>query len=187
MHYLFPARLRKPLWIKDMKDKKIDFVRGTLCYRSWAATVQRAGLYKKNATDGKKRTFRNQVISFLQENIIPKYIIRCTEEQHYKNIEILIKYANEVGKNVLKKTGYKYGVAQKLINLTLKYYWCLDWIEEPPHCPVDRNVIAEIDQTNLPELNWTQITKKAEYEKIINEIKILAKDRSISVWELNNY
>ncbi len=94
-----------------MKDKKIGFIKGSLCYRSWAASVQRANLYKKNANDRNKRTFRKQVISFLQEKIIPKYIKRCSEEQHYKNIETLIKYANEVGKSVLKKTGYKYGVA----------------------------------------------------------------------------
>ncbi len=137
-----------------MKDKKIGFIKGSLCYRSWAASVQRANLYRKNANDKEKRTFRRQVISFLQEDIIPKYVKRCTEGQHYKNIETLIKYANEVGKSVLKKTGYKYGVAQKLLNLTLKYYWCLDWVEEPPHCPVDRIIIDEIDQTNLPVLNW---------------------------------
>ncbi len=170
-----------------MNDKNIEFIKDSLCYRSWAASVQRANLYKKNVNEKKKRTFRRQVISFLQEDIIPKYLKRCTERQHYKNIETLIKYANEVGKEVLKKTGYKYGVAQKLLNLTLKYFWCLDWVEEPPHCPVDRNVINEIDQTDLPEPNWTEITKKSEYEKIIYEIKKLAKNQSISVWELNNY
>ncbi|RJP79499.1 MAG: hypothetical protein C4522_10340 [Desulfobacteraceae bacterium] len=169
-----------------MNDLKIDFIKDSLCYRAWSASVQRANLYKKSSGEA-KRNFRKQTISFLQNKLLPKYKNPCSEKEHYKNIDSLIRFANRVGNMVLNKDGYKYGVSQKLLNLTLKYYWCLDFVKEPPHCPIDRNIINEIDKTNVPNLNWTQITSKTEYMKIIEAIKDEASNMSISEWELRNY
>ena len=76
--------------------------------------------------------------------------------RHCENIENLITYANSADTDVLGENRYKYGVAQKLLNLALKYYWCLGEIKEPPHCPVDKIVI---DQTVFRgRVNWTQIS-----------------------------
>jgi len=56
---------------------------------------------------------------------------------------------------------------------------------EPPHCPIDRIVISNTRYSN--EINWTQITEKAQYQKVIEEIKVLAneKGKSIPLWELD--
>jgi hypothetical protein len=96
-------------------------------------------------------------------------------------------YAKEVDTGVLGKDGYKYGVAQKLLNLALKYYWCLGLIKEPPHCPVDKIVI---DMTVFRgKVNWTQILTEREYLDIISAIMALAEKENCSIaqWELNNY
>src|SRR4030042_3325906 len=165
-----------------MKDK-IEFVTNELWILAWAASVQRAKLYGEK-TDSDKSSmdvtrFRENVIRFLSEKIIPQYVEGCTEEQHYENIETLIAHANEVDPGILGTGGYKYGVAQKLLNLALKYYWCLGLVSEPPHCPIDRIIIGKTRHTG--KINWTQITKRSQYEEIIKEVRVLAEKRGLSI------
>lgn len=168
-----------------MYTDKLQFITDELWILAWNASVQRADLYKEVEDSPKRGRFRKDVIEFIQKEIMPQYKVGATEEQHYKNIDNVIAYANKVDHGMLNKPGYKYGVAQKLLNLSLKYYWCLSLVKEPPHCPVDRIVISE---TKL-KINWTQIKKRSEYQKIIEEIKILANydGLSIPVWELRFY
>jgi hypothetical protein len=157
---------------------------------AWNASVQHASLYKPGAWQNDRdriSKFRGTIISYVSESLIPKYKQVVTETEHCKNITDLISFANSSDEGVLGTEGYKYGIAQKLLNLSLKYYWCLGEIIEPPHCPVDKIVI---DKTSLRgRINWTQITKEAEYLKVICEIAKLAKytNQSIAVWELSEY
>jgi hypothetical protein len=115
---------------KENMDDKLQFVTNELWIMAWAGSVQRAKLYKENTDSSSKdvSTFRENVIKFITDNLIPQYSAGCTEEQHYENIQRLINYANGVDPGILKNEGYKYGVAQKLLNLALKYYWCLGLI-----------------------------------------------------------
>ncbi|OGR08938.1 MAG: hypothetical protein A3K23_03960 [Desulfobacca sp. RBG_16_58_9] len=171
---------------QKMKKKQIKFITNELWILAWNASVQRANIFKKdrNPTSRVGSKFRKDVIEFIDKTIIPQYANGCNEDQHYKNIDDLIAYANKVDPGILSESGYKYGVAQKLLNLALKYYWCQGLVMEPPHCPVDRIVISNTRYSN--EINWTQITEKAQYHKIIEEIKVLAneKGKSIPLWEL---
>lgn len=83
------------------------------------------------------------------------------------------------------KKVYNIGIAQKLLNLQLKYLWCAGFIGVPPHCPVDRIIISK---TYLRDrFNWTQIDGISEYQKAIEAIRSVAQHKSIAVWELENY
>jgi hypothetical protein len=171
-----------------MDDPRSDFVISELLLLAWGASVQRSNLYKeKDGHTQEKNLFRECITEFLSSKVIPLYKNQISEEEHYKNIDALIDCAEEIKGTLLAADGYKYGVAQKLLNLTLKYYWCLGLIAEPPHCPVDRIVISETKFKNLT--NWTRITKKAEYQEVIEEVKRLAhsKGLSVPVWELTIY
>ena len=176
---------------KDNMDDKLQFITNELWILAWAASVQRAKLYKgkedMDSTSREVSKFREDVIGFITANSIPQYADGCTEEQHYKNIDDLIAYANRVDPGILSRSGYKYGIAQKLLNLALKYYWCLGLVKEPPHCPVDRIVISKTSHNG--KINWTQITDRSQYQKIIEDIKVLAnrKQLSIPIWELTFY
>jgi hypothetical protein len=68
-----------------------------------------------------------------------------------------------------------------------KYHWCLELIQEPPHCPVDRIVIGKT--TFKEKLNWTEIRSCQKYLEVVEEIDKLAKAEglSIAMWELRNY
>ncbi len=56
-------------------------------------------------------------------------------------------------KDILFGNGFRVGIAQKALNLYLKYLWCLGKITEPPHCPFDSIIISEI-KCNI---KWTEM------------------------------
>ena len=169
-------------------DAKLDYIVRELWILAWNGSVQRAKLYKEGVesnSESLRDDFREKIIAYLSSHVIPQY--RKTviaEEQHYTNIEDLIAYANSIDSQVLGQLGYKYGVAQKLLNLALKYQWCLGIISEPPHCPVDRIVINKTKYKN--RINWTQMVARSEYQSVIEDIKRLARNagQSPSMWEL---
>ncbi|MCI0561970.1 MAG: hypothetical protein MN733_26075 [Nitrososphaera sp.] len=160
--------------MKLAMTKEQEFIVNEIWILAWNASVQRAKLYKKglSSEDRKASDFRASVIAYIESDIFKSYKNGCDEEQHYKNIESLITKANTLGNGVLGSDGYKYGVAQKLLNLAVKYMWCLGHIKEPPHCPVDRIVINKTKHKD--KINWTEIKKRKPYEDVIKEIKALA-------------
>jgi hypothetical protein len=179
----------KPRFLVGLTTQQ-EFLVGEMWMLAWGASVQRAKLYRKGC-DGSTALENGQRLSdhlfdYLLDEVIPEYAIRVQEEQHYKHIDDLIRRANSAGSQVLGKLGYKYGVAQKLLNLFLKYLWCLGTIAEPPHCPVDRIIIGE---TRYIYRNWTEIVGRSEYQEIIEDIKRLADPggTSIAGWELHTY
>jgi hypothetical protein len=167
-------------------DARQDYLLSELWILAWNGSVQRAKLYKEDREPA-TQLFRDKIVSHLTAEIIPRYCqVGMEDEQHYKHIDELADYANSVGDKVLGHLGYKYyGVAQKLLNLALKYHWCLGVIAEPPHCPVDRIVI---DQTTYKgKINWTEIKYRSEYQCVIEDIRRKAGPQSIAMWELSIY
>jgi hypothetical protein len=149
---------------------------------AWAASVQRANLY----VPGSKQTqaFRLKIKEFVVGDLLPQYETSCGEPRHYENIALLVHFGTRAIPDILRGN-YRYGVAQKLLNLALKYYWCLGHIPAPPHRPVDRIVI---EKTSLRgRVNWTEIQNEAEYRKVIEAIRQVAGDESLAKWELLNY
>jgi hypothetical protein len=69
------------------------------------------------------------------------------------------------------------GIAQKLLNLYLKYLWCVGYIVEPPHCPIDRIIIGKTSFRD--RLNWTEMGE-AEYREVIGEMTSLARSKGFN-------
>lgn len=78
---------------------------------------------------------------------------------------------------------FRYGIAQKLVNLHLKYLWSLGLIEEPPHCPLD-GIVRDLADLNY---DWTTSDSRGEYEEAIAALNELAQPRSLAVWELQEF
>ena len=81
--------------------------------------------------------------------------------------------------HVLVGDRLRYGTSQKAFNLYLKYLWRLGQIPSPPHCPVDRIVLANagIDGT------WTESDSEGEYRKWIAVLRSKANPLSLAEWE----
>ncbi|MBJ7403403.1 MAG: hypothetical protein JHD07_08935 [Bradyrhizobium sp.] len=159
------------------------FIVGEIWTLAWAASVQRANLY----VAGSKQTqeFRAKIKDFVGRDLLPHYESPCTESQHYQNIALLVEFGTRAIPDILRDGNYRYGVAQKLLNLALKYYWCLGHIPAPPHCPVDRIIIEKTPLRG--RVNWTEIKDEAQYREVIEAIRQIAGSESLARWELLNY
>ena len=190
MEYLVAAELsrrgRIATTFTNNMGKQTKYLERELLILAWNSTVQHAALYKNRAWQNHRDqidTFRKKVIEHIRNHIILQYKGTVEEHRHCENIRGLISHANKVDTGGLRKEGYKYGVAQKVLNLALKYCWCLGLIEEPPDCPLDKIVI---DKTAFRgKVNWTQMLTEREYLNIISAIRSLAakENRSTAQWE----
>jgi len=156
---------------------------------AWSASVQRANLYCPAIPLAARESnvFRKNVLIFIETNLLSKYETKCSEADHVANIQSLVNFGTTEGGRLLGPDGYRFGVAQKLLNLLLKYLWCLGLVAEPPHCPVDRIVLAKTTLRN--KLNWTEIKTAEKYNEAINAIRIVSNYARLSLpeWELRFY
>ncbi|MDA9491890.1 hypothetical protein [Bradyrhizobium sp. CCBAU 11361] len=99
-----------------------QFVLTELWTLAWAASVQRANLY----APGSKQTgqLRDKLQELITTQLLPHYVRPCTERQHYLNLAQLVEFGTAALPSSLRDGRYRYGVAQKLLNLVLKYHWC---------------------------------------------------------------
>jgi hypothetical protein len=79
---------------------------------------------------------------------------------------------------------FRIGIAQKAINLYLKFLWCMKEIPTPPHCTIDGRIISTLGLTDA----WTKLDSIQEYKQIIEKCKEQAgKNRSAAEWELETW
>lgn len=109
------------------------------------------------------------------------------EATHESNILRFSNHGSAVGGSVLSADGYRIGIAQKLLNLQLKYLWCFGDVPEPPHCPIDR---VMINKTRLKgQVAWTKIKDLNTYRQVIAALKEAASPSGLSLarWEFESY
>lgn len=164
--------------ITDLQKK---FIKSEIYILAWNGSVQHNTIYKLDCSTNDRSQFKKDMILYLENYIIKKYFKRNSEEDHHNNIVILKEYAEKIGKNILLNKSYKIGTAQKLLNLSLKYFWCLGYIEQPPHCPIDRIILNKVGINNIA---WTQINTIQDYKNTIINIKKKIKRSDLSQWEL---
>jgi len=162
-----------------------QFLRNEFWILSWNASVQRAVRYAKSKTEKDRRAFRQFVIEHCERVIIPRYKNGQTEAEHVANVVELRDIASSYRDQELLAKPYNIGVAQKLLNLQLKYLWCANLVEIPPHCPVDRIILGYTRLKN--QVNWTTMTCVSEYEEVVEAIRATAGDTPIAIWELATY
>lgn len=168
-------------------DRKQKYLTGELWILSWAASVQRARLFRPGVQEPVRRGFRVKVLNYAERELLPQYQEIVPERRHEQNIEHLAEFGSTIGKDVLDADGYRIGTAQKLLNLQLKYLWCLGLVDEPPHCPVDSIVIA--DTKLRGKVAWTRIRTISEYQEVIAALRVQAESAKMSLarWELFTY
>lgn len=167
-----------------MNNKKKLFIKNEFYILSWSASVQRIKTYKDNVKDSDKLKFKNKIINFLDTEIIPNYKNRVSEKDHLNNILNLKYKADNFKNNFLHENNFNIGKSQKLLNLSLKYFWVNNWIMKPPHCPIDSIVLHN---AKIKNIKWTKINSIDEYIKIIEDIKLFINDSDIANWELENF
>jgi len=154
---------------------KKEFIRDEVWMLTVNAAFQRANVYTENASDPDKKSFKFMLKGYI-DNCLKDNNSSITEDhEHIEKIISVSEYSSNFS-SILNGGRLNFGVSQKLLNLYLKYLWCLDILKTPPpHFPIDR-----IIQQNLgisQPVAWTQMQDETDY---INIIEIARKKLSES-------
>lgn len=162
--------------------KRNEFILYEVWMLSTFGAFQRANIYKDGVTEMERKHFRAKLRVFIEDKLVEQYLNDVTEDNHILNIMLLSQYTIAFG-SILKEGQMNIGISQKLLNLYLKYLWCLDKIKTPPHFPVDSIIQKELQVPNPTP--WTKMTTIEEYLRIIQVAKDLLPSKPyISIAEL---
>lgn len=169
---------------------KIKFIKSEFFLRAWEASSRRNKIYVDDNSDDKRRTVLQNKI----ESCIDNFILPYTENEfvddsfHFMNLKRLQEKIEEFDSENILIHPVKISFVQKLLNMILKHYWCMDWTKTPPHFPIDKINLNSIKRTNV---NWTELKELNEYENEISAFKnYLIENQihnSLAVWELKNW
>ena len=177
----------------NKKTEKNKFLKNEITTLSIDGGFSRGYVYRSDpkVSDKGKEEFKKYIRKLINEyyfkftNIYSKYNSEQLEKEYIGDIKYFKSAINNKfkDKHILADNNFRIGNTQKILNLYLKYLWCLGYIEyEPPHCPVDSNIIKELGE----KIKWTKIDDIEIYLDLIYKIKNLAKNKNetIAQWEL---
>jgi len=158
---------------------KKEFLNNEIWILTFGGAFQRANIYKENYSEKIRTNFRKALRKEVEQIVDKHYFKQVEQEQHIENIYALVKHSQNlyIEGNCIT---VNFGVAQKLLNLYLKYLWCLKEIPEPPHFPVDRiiqeKIIRILRENKLESLKlfaWTQFEDDKHYKEVIKKAKLI--------------
>ena len=167
---------------------KNDFLINELWIMSFSAGFQRANVYRGNISTDERTKFRKDVKAIVEKRIVGLYKIRQVDgEEHGRIMQEICDEISRKWGDILRNGRFRIGICQKLLNLQLKYLWCMGMIPRPPHCPIDRTVILKLNLDH--DINWTEIEDIDSYNRIIAKINNRAKEERMSIaeWELKEF
>ena len=164
-----------------LKETQKAFIEKEIWMLTFAAAFQRSSAYVPNASEKKKGYFKNMMsghIGFIIDGYKEGHV---TDDQHVNNIKDISKYSENFS-SLFVDGRINFGIAQKMLNLYLKYQWCLGNIKEPPHFPVDRIIQQKLNgwarAKGIPQLEllpWTRFPDEIHYVEVINLARSIAK------------
>lgn len=161
-----------------------EVIKGSLWQVTVYAAFQRAKIYSDDATDADKKGVKQSLKKEINRKL-KKYNNPVTEKAHVDNISSIAKAIDKEWSKSLVNASIPIGVVQKTFNLYLKLMWCLKEIPEPPHCPLDKVIIDKLPFKHRE--SWTKIKDIETYKTLVVELKKIAGDKSLAVWELETY
>lgn len=165
-----------------MDAEKISFLKNEFLTMSIFAALGRSYTYKKNISDKERGNFHNALREQLTE-ISKSYASQVTEDEHVANIQSLSDKLSENFSGLLIDGRLRIGIAQKALNLYLKYLWCVDLIPSPPHCPFDAVILRHLPACS--DLNWTSLDSIDDYLRLVRAARKASKDKPLANWELD--
>lgn len=162
-------------------DPKQRFLDDVFFSNTIQGAFQRVKTYPDKWTDQQKIDFKGHIREFLNNLKNDYRTIEVSHQQHISNIGKLLDIINgHLGEE------RSFGRAQKLLNLFLKYYWCIDAVKTPPHCPVDSIVL---EKAGISGVKWSKMDC-AEYQEVVHMLRQVAEKTgysNIADWELEAF
>lgn len=180
-----------------MKDK---YLNNEIWVLTFGGAFQRVSIYPEKFPKEARNEFKIALREFIEQLINNQYYNVVSENNHIANIKSIREFTkgNKVGDISIP---LNFGISQKLLNLYLKYQWCLGKLKiPPPHFPVDRVIQIELNKkakalklTSLEVKAWTLFKDEEDYMKVIRfaeKVKtsdIALKNFSLAELELHLY
>lgn len=138
-------------------------------------------IYAPKANEVQKQKFKEALRTQL-DNLLTQYNQKkISEAEHINNIQQFAQDISQQFGHILHEQTFRFGVAQKLLNLHLKYLWSAGFLmREPPHCPIDYFLRDKIDFS----YNWVNNNQVSDYEIVIEQLKQYSNGQSLALWEL---
>ena len=166
--------------------QKAEYINYEIWILTFGGGFQRAGVYVANVADSTKSVFRMAIRNKINKIVKNKYkTVSVSSSAHIKTLIDIKKWIDESYSHILADGEIKFGIVQKIMNLYLKYQWCLGLVSMPPHCPFDRIIITKMNPPNPP--TWTKMNSVEEYKRLVSKALELAGDKSIAEWELEEF
>jgi len=162
-----------------------EFIESQIWSLSIAGAFQHGKIYHKNPlfTDKEKAKFKSEL-----KEIIGSKINQLNANENEGFIATLKGIQDRINA-MIESNGYstgiqhfRFGTLQKLVNLYLKYQWCIGWQPEPPHCPFDGRILERLKVSD----QWTKSDSSDEYRNWVTKAqdKAESKGKTIAQWEL---
>ena len=151
----------------------------TAMRESMKSTLGRNRVYSRAEIGNERTAFRSRFASMIRA-AAEQYKQPVPDDQHCATIRTIADSLSTEFKPILRGGRLRYGTAQKMLNLYLKYLWRLARIVEPPHCPVDSVVLGAGGIAG----RWTESDSEEEYRCWIKHLRWKVHPLSLSQWEL---
>jgi hypothetical protein len=150
------------------------------------AAFAHASVYDPDATDAERVAVRGNLKLALRSTVDAYRTRTPDDDEHLATIQGIADYLSENHPCALRGGRFRLGIAQKALNLFLKYLWCLGEIERPPHCPFDSVVLAKISPMaeGGPFTPWTKMDNSTEYRRYVASARATAGGKPLPDWEL---
>lgn len=158
------------------------FIKSEIWSLTIAGVYQRVKIYRDNLSINEIDFFESRLKFYVLALETEHYKKVVLPEKHLENIEALASFVEE--SDVLEENIPPFGIAQKFLNLYLKYVWCLGEIKEPPHFPIDRSIQKTMGIPSREVFPWTEIKSRESYMLIISLGKELKGETSLADFEL---
>ncbi|AWV98480.1 hypothetical protein [Arcticibacterium luteifluviistationis] len=149
-----------------MDNQKSTFIRNEVWALTIAGAFQRSNIYKKEATETQREVFKKELRASV-DKLVKAYEAKAIKpEIHLQNIESVVQFFKKY--DFINNEYSRFGIAQKVLNLYLKYLWVLNLVKVPPHFPVDRQIqyLLKIKESDIEP--WTTMKESRKYMDIIN-------------------
>jgi hypothetical protein len=164
---------------------KAEYLKDEFLVMSLSAALQRSNTYAASASAGARAELR---CAFRKEllGVECQYAGGVDDETHAKNICAIAEALTSKFAGCLNGGRFRVGIAQKGLNLYLKYLWCLGKIPTPPQCPIDRVVIDCLPRRH--RLAWTSLDTIGDYKSLVSALRReVAGESGLAEWELRQY
>lgn len=178
--------------VRKCSRKAYQDLKRTIPYAYSTEKLKRSEEDERDSFSALKASFIEKVEEIIIDELISDDKLKCENLNPQELIKKVIKISSEDRFAGLFKPEMRFtvGLAQKWINMTIKYLWILgvfdDDYEELIEVPIDRFIISKLESLGIIiSCNWSTWNNIKEYAKVQEKLRAILRDKGQTriAWE----